>query len=421
MFGIDRYGNVSLLQNLFPDKLSTYELQVEAYDLGNPTQRSYVLLKFNIKSSKLQLNIPSVTIREDRVPSSTTKVTQISAVDTNTGQSSNMRYELVGGDTNFFRISSTTGEVFQQNVVNAEQQRRYVLTVRVRGPTTSGAGQLVIDVTDVNDEDPVFDSAFYNIQVSEAHHINSDVMQVFATDADVTSPNNDVFYEIQTTDANGVLQLQSNGVIKLIGALDREKKDSYTMVVKAKDRGVDPRARESQQTSTVRITVTDINDHCPVVTSQTKSVSENAAIDDVILQISATDGDSTSQNRVFEYDIDDETDKQTKDFFKIGKNDGVIRLTKKLEYDTKKRFTFGVKVTNTGTSVKCHSSAVIVINVLDATLKLPRFDPVEYEIEVFESLPVGSFMLKLTGVHLKLPGKTTTFQFISNSNDHDRF
>lgn len=107
----------------------------------------------------------------------------------------------------------------------------------------------------------MFRSSTYTPGISVAH--------VHATDGDRSSPNNDVFYLI-SSGGNDKFQINStSGVITTVSGLDREQSSGYNLTVLAVDRG----SPALTATTTVSITVDNINDFTPEFTPSQISVS----------------------------------------------------------------------------------------------------------------------------------------------------
>ena len=114
---------------------------------------------------------------------------------------------------------------------------------------------------------------------------------VTATDKDGTPQNNKVFYELSGTGSEKFRISRQTGLIQVAGHLDRETDPSYSLTVTATDRGTPP---HSSSTS-VRITVTDVNDEPPQFASDSYSTAVNETTSNGMVPVytlSATDKDT---------------------------------------------------------------------------------------------------------------------------------
>ena len=97
----------------------------------------------------------------------------------------------------------------------------------------------------------------------EDEAVGSKLLTISATDLD-TGLNGDIRYVIRSGDPNGDLWLDSHlGHLYVQRRLDYERRPRYELEVVAEDLG-DPRRAD---TATVTVTVTDVNDNAPQVTT----------------------------------------------------------------------------------------------------------------------------------------------------------
>lgn len=83
---------------------------------------------------------------------------------------------------------------------------------------------LLLQVTDTNDNAPVFQSMAYSFDVAENVPRGSRIGQVIATDADADGPNSQLSYALISDWANDVFSLNpSTGVFTLTASLDYEQ------------------------------------------------------------------------------------------------------------------------------------------------------------------------------------------------------
>ena len=116
-----------------------------------------------------------------------------------------------------------------------------------------------------------------------------EVARVTAADSDTSSPNKDVFYLI-ASGGNDQFQINStSGQITTVVRLDREKNSNYNLTVLAVDRGSPARTA----TTTVSVTVDNVNDDPPLFSSPRLSLSfkETATHGRTIVRNEAVDGD----------------------------------------------------------------------------------------------------------------------------------
>ena len=98
--------------------------------------------------------------------------------------------------------------------------------------------QLVIRVTDINDNDPRFNQSIYRAKIYENIPIGTAVTKLTANDAD-TGDNGRVWYEIIGGNYNQSFII-NNGTGEIItnNVIDRESNAEYSLSIKAEDFGV---------------------------------------------------------------------------------------------------------------------------------------------------------------------------------------
>lgn len=94
-----------------------------------------------------------------------------------------------------------------------------------------------IEVGDLNDNDPVFNQSAYSATVKENLNFQHRLTRVHATDADRGS-NGEIWYQIVSGNINNAFHIDNKtGDIYAVAPLDCEKLSTYTLVIKAEDRG----------------------------------------------------------------------------------------------------------------------------------------------------------------------------------------
>jgi len=122
----------------------------------------------------------------------------------------------------------------------------------------SAAVQVVVRLTDVNDNAPTFDITIHTLVLSESIDPNTTFFTVNATDPDL-GDNGKVGYAL----ANGadVFSVDAlTGEVSCRSSLDRETLAAYTLRLVAHDHGQPARS----SVMTLRVLLEDINDNSPV-------------------------------------------------------------------------------------------------------------------------------------------------------------
>ncbi|KAL8591925.1 hypothetical protein ACOMHN_039978 [Nucella lapillus] len=322
---------------------------------------------------------------------------RILATDDDTGSYGRVKYSI-RGDNEKFQVDSATGTIYVQDKLDRETTSHYFLSAEamdgggIRAPT-----EIEVEVTDINDNAPIFRRSDYDGVVREKSSAFLKPIVVEAVDDDQPkTPNSTVYYAIIITpkglESNFSIN-ETTGEIRLTEPLDYEKLDptlegKVSLRVAALDRGT------PQQSSAifVNITVEDVNDFPPVFsnTSYSKHLVENSPQDTPVLTVSASDDDGTTPNNDFFYRIES----GASDKFRINFDTGQIFVESgaKLDREEKQEYRLRVSATDRGNPPLTGSSSVIIVldNVND---ELPRF-PVTSEVTtVPENWAVGTSVM----------------------------
>lgn len=214
------------------------------------------------------------------------------------------------------RIDPSTGELILTSPLDFEQTQIYQFNVTATneggGVVFSVTGDVRVEVTDINDNPPVFRSLDSSVSVPEGNYssnplvlqlltVRADIhvllnasnwylfcfyQQLFAEDADSGALGN-VTYDLLLSEDRALWEVQTTangrGQLVAIGNLDREAVSNYLVRVVARDGG-DPAA---MATSLVRVTVTDRNDNAPELNRAVynASVFENSMSGEIIARV----------------------------------------------------------------------------------------------------------------------------------------
>ncbi|XP_064125746.1 cadherin-23 isoform X4 [Loxodonta africana] len=222
-------------------------------------------------------------------------VYQVVAVDLDEGLNGLVSYRMqVGMPRMDFLINSSSGVVVTTAELDRERIAEYQLRVVASDagtPTKSSTSTLTIRVLDVNDETPTFFPALYNVSVSEDVPRDFRVVWLNCTDNDM-GLNAELSYFITGGNVDGKFSVgYRDAVVRTVVSLDRETTAAYTLILEAIDNG--PVGKRRTGTTTVFVTVLDVNDNRPIFlqSSYEASVPEDIPEGHSIVQLKATDAD----------------------------------------------------------------------------------------------------------------------------------
>ncbi|OWF40590.1 Protocadherin Fat 4 [Mizuhopecten yessoensis] len=197
-------------------------------------------------------------------------VTTVTANDLDEDENGRVFYRIQG-DSGYFRIDNRlSGKITVAQITVAHSLDRetipfhnFTLLARDNGsPLRSVTTTMVVRIIDVNDNDPVFDSAALIADIPEDKSIGSSLFNVSASDKDEGVNGDIASYNFISGNEDGIFSIDNDGVIRCDKNLDYETTTEYKLVTVAKDNGKTPRS----SSSTVTIRVTDVNDNAPYFT-----------------------------------------------------------------------------------------------------------------------------------------------------------
>uniref|UniRef100_A0A8U7P559 Uncharacterized protein n=1 Tax=Corvus moneduloides TaxID=1196302 RepID=A0A8U7P559_CORMO len=226
------------------------------------------------------------------------------ARDADVGRNSLLTYQLTSNPSFSLAMKERPGgkkqpELVLKKELDREKQSSFelVLTAVDSGdPSRSGTVQVRVNVTDANDNPPVFSKVVYEARVAENPPAGLLVLQVRATDADAGS-NGRVSYSFGNVPeaVRGLFTVDSeSGEIRTAGPLDFEEKPIYIFGLEAMDGG------GLTDHCEVQIDITDENDNAPEITilSLSSPVPEDAPVGTVVALLNVNDPDSGENGQV---------------------------------------------------------------------------------------------------------------------------
>ncbi|KAM6055567.1 uncharacterized protein LJ206_015804 [Theristicus caerulescens] len=272
LFSIDsESGEVRTAGPLDFEEKSKYSFGLEARDGGGLTAHCEVQIDVTDEND----NAPEITVLSVSSPvpedaPAGTVVAVLKVNDPDSGENGQVSCEL-SGEAPLSMVASSGGsyKVVTATALDREQAAEHRVTVvaRDRGrPALSSRAALVLEVSDVNDNAPVFEEAAYSAYVAENNAAGAPVVRVRARDADAGA-NGRVSYWLAggSAGAAGAAPYVSvearSGAVYAQRSFDYEQCREFLVAVRAQDGGAPARS----STATVRVFVLDRNDNAPRV------------------------------------------------------------------------------------------------------------------------------------------------------------
>ncbi|XP_047210196.1 protocadherin alpha-3-like [Girardinichthys multiradiatus] len=260
-------------------------------------------------------------------------------------------------------------------------------------PPRSGNMTIIVNVSDVNDNPPVFSQESYTVSLKENSPVGTTVIQVNATDLD-EGPNGEVEYSFgNDVDARSRESFSLNpltGVIVVAGAIDFEENSRYEIDVQASDKGTATLNTEKS----VLINIVDINDNEPEieVTSFSHVLPEDSKPGTTVALISVKDADSGLNGKVMCYINNDLPFLLTPSL----QNNMYSLVTKTvLDQEQKSQYNVLIIAKDAG-EPSLHSEKNIKVDVSDVNDNVPEFSQNPYTFYVYENNAPGEKIVSVT-------------------------
>ncbi|XP_073912014.1 cadherin-8 isoform X2 [Castor canadensis] len=322
--------------------------------------------------------------------------------------SKKIKYILSGdGAGTIFQINDVTGDIHAIKRLDREEKAEYTLTAQAVDWETNKPleppSEFIIKVQDINDNAPEFLNGPYHATVPEMSILGTSVTNVTATDADdpVYGNSAKLVYSILEGQPYFSIEPETAVIKTALPNMDREAKEEYLVVIQAKDMG--GHSGGLSGTTTLTVTLTDVNDNPPKFAQSLYhfSVPEDVVLGTAIGRVKANDQD-IGENAQSSYDI---IDGDGTALFEITSDaqaqDGIIRLRKPLDFETKKSYTLKVEAANVHIDPRFSSrgpfkdTATVKIVIEDAD-EPPIFSSPTYLLEVHENAALNSVIGQVT-------------------------
>ncbi len=383
LFSVNSSGTISVDQVLDFDQNPHHVLTIQAQNTDDNCQRARIRVNIQVVRNRIVFeNISPRTVRED----ASVEIDIVGVVAT--GGIGEIQYSITNGNSDHkFRIESGSGRVTLAQPLNFETAQEYVLTIQARSTEieVTGTAMLRIIVTDVN-EPPSFitncagQSGGCGFSIEEST-VATAVGSIEASDPDLpTVANGMLLYQLSPSSTR--FSIDNTGLLRTTG-LDREAQSSYTFTLTVSDRCS---GCALSVTTTVRVTVTDVNDNSPIFTSNpaTIQVSEDLPHNRVVAEYRATDADEGS-NAIIEFSF-----APSNVPFTLNASSGSLSLTGPIDYESVQTYSVTITASNPGTSRAVTTTSTIqILNVNDNT---PVISGEPYRVTVIENSPIGTLV-----------------------------
>ena len=409
-------GTIKIREKLDYETRKWLNFTVRAQDNGIPVRANYAdvfveILDENDNSPKFLQSTTNITVREDAPPD--TIIAKLKATDLDSGEFGKVTYFLDQSSTydiGRFRIDPDTGELYTgSNPLDRELQNKFTLIVQAydnyqfgftTGESRHSFAQVIVSITDVNDQIPVFeDSLDFGPQncaiINEFHDQDEPVLIARATDSDdPRTPNGVVEFSIDSGNELRLFRMEPNGRLYPNKSL-KGFYGNYTLTIVASDQGYPA----NSATKKFPICIQDFNDNAPEFINPPKNftirVSENASLGSEIVTVQAIDTDIGSNGAV-RYRIRPDPLGNYRSF-DINEENGLITLTQGLDRERQKLYEIRIEAYDLGVPTSLSSDLDVRIYVKNVNDHEPEFLVTEFNANFTENSQPGRERVKIIG------------------------
>ena len=398
-------GIVTVNDTIDADAMDMFTFHVMATDNGSPARDA--LCTVNISISNLPDMVPK--FRSSRIIFSITESDSLGRrVGEVTARSeSTLTYSLAPVNVPF-QVQRYGGALIQSDVIDREVQSVYDLNVTATDSFgLSATITVLVMVTDVNDNAPMFSASALNASVSESAAVGDTIIVATATDRDAGSNARLSYSIVRQYPASGYLAInQTTGHIYLNHSLLSFELTHIRAVVAVSDMG----SINLSSIATLNITVRGINEHAPVFQRNQYSVTSTLPIvqGSRLVTLIAFDND-TMTSLVYSIVSGDSTGR----FLVTSAGELVVQRS----FSLMPQYTLSVEVSDG----KCVGNTTVVLSFQNNTAADLVFLPAASSVTVAESLAINSTVAQVTATDhlvqaavLRYTLLTFTNQFVIN-------
>ncbi|CAG7815710.1 unnamed protein product [Allacma fusca] len=395
-FGVFPDGYLYVKTPLDREEQDYFSLTVMARDNGIPQRSSTVsvvifLIDENDNPPIFTNSTFTFYIAENEPPD--TYVGKITATDSDVGRNAELTYSIHSIQSDFI-IDAKNGFVKslksfdRENLLQTTGQDFIALEIIVQDSGSvrlSDKAQMIIYVTDVNDNPPIFLRSSYSAQISEGAPLGSQVVRVIASDID-EGLNGDIFYYLKEGNDGDVFKIDTTtGQIILAKHLDRESQPQYTLTVIAQDTAENNPLSSS---TSVKIDVLDENDNCPEFSTQSDSrisIIETTPVNTELIKFHASDPDM-GLNQQVSLSI---TGGNRHETFRIDPKSGSLYLNKPLDFERYSSYTLNITASDAG-NPRLSTSTPFQVLVQDYNDNAPMFPSTAIVRQIQEGISINT-------------------------------
>ena len=426
-----------------------YEFEVRVRDTGRfdvgpdlsdfavyTADQIYNVMIVDANDQRPMLDQPDYTFTHDENTAVGSGVGTIAATDSDSGLNGLVRYSVsYNGDTTCsedlpFQIDEFSGVLRTCLPLDYELRQQYEFTVEA---CDSGAipmcdsAPVTVNVTDRNDNPPVFVPPQYEVAIPETDTSLNDtfVVELFTTDSDSLPNSIAVFVFLTTGTPFGFRNPTPSSIEVYVANASLVDYDNgpreYILQIQAINLPENITDETQFATATIRINITDVNDNSPQIFDPLQfEILENVSVLSEVGCIDASDADS-GLNGELDYNLGDFV---TGFFqclvpeapFMIDRVSGCITTCEELDYEVMAWYTLPVTVCDRGSPSPLCTTASIQIHLTDLNDNEPIFVDDPLVVNVNENSLVGASVTLVNSTDADSPPNSLiSYEFLNTT------
>lgn len=169
---------------------------------------------------------------------------KVTANDLDSDLNGQVRYSIINGDRhNQFRVDKDNGYLIVNSPLDREMISSYVLEIKASDhgiPELSSTVLVNLEISDFNDNPPVFTQDNYTAVVQEDKAPGHTILKFHVTDAD-SAPNTSPFtFDFRAGNEAFMFKLAQDGSLQTAKKFNHRMKDNYLLHIRVFDNGTPP-------------------------------------------------------------------------------------------------------------------------------------------------------------------------------------
>ncbi|XP_073685603.1 protocadherin alpha-2-like isoform X4 [Garra rufa] len=353
------------------------------------------ILDINDNAPHFPVKIFTLNISENAIPGERFPLPV--AEDSDVGSNSLKEYKLSPNEHFSLETQSEDQSLSAELVLNKalDREKQAMIKLVLTGvdggkPPKSGTLNIVINVLDVNDNNPVFNQPLYKVKLKENVAAGAKVLSVFASDLD-EGINREIVYSLVGHGKKKDLFeiIPETGQIVVKGQIDYEENPAIELRAQAKDKGSPPKSTQCK----VLIEVMDENDNAPEinVTPLLKSVKEDTKSGTAVALVTVSDKDG-GKNGIVHCALKGSFPFKLETSYN---NHYSLVVNEHLDRESVSLYNITITAADEGTP-SLSSSTVITVHISDVNDNAPHFPAVVINAFLSENGQAGGLVTKVS-------------------------